>query len=113
MMATSLLVRPTMRPSLPARPQSAETPNHGTAVDVQRFGFSYGPRRVLHELTFTIPRKAVTAIIGPSGCGKSTFLRSINRLNDLIPQTRHDGDITVEGMSVFRAGTEALESGRV
>jgi len=43
----------------------------------------------------------VTAIIGPSGCGKSTFLRSINRLNDLIPGTRHTGDILLEGRSVF------------
>ena len=46
-------------------------------------------------------RKTVTAVIGPSGCGKSTFLRSINRLNDLIPGIRHQGDILVEGTSVF------------
>ena len=48
----------------------------------------------------------MTAIIGPSGCGKSTFLRSINRLNDLIPGTRHDGDILVEGVSVFSPSTD-------
>jgi len=50
----------------------------------------------------------VTAIIGPSGCGKATFLRSINRLNDLIPGVRHQGDILVEGMSVFSAGTDLV-----
>ena len=50
----------------------------------------------------------MTAIIGPSGCGKSTFLRSINRLNDLIPGIRHQGDILVEGMSVFSAGTDLV-----
>ena len=48
-------------------------------------------RQALNDITFTIPRHAVTAIIGPSGCGKSTFLRSINRLNELIPGTRHTG----------------------
>ncbi|HXS25188.1 MAG TPA: phosphate ABC transporter ATP-binding protein PstB, partial [Gemmatimonadales bacterium] len=55
-----------------------------------------------------IPRKAVTAIIGPSGCGKSTFLRSINRLNDLIPGVNHQGDIRVEGLSVFAPSTDLV-----
>ena len=64
-------------------------------------GFWYGSRQILRNLTFALERKAVTAIIGPSGCGKSTFLRSINRLNDLIPGTRHSGDILLEGRSVF------------
>jgi phosphate transport system ATP-binding protein len=77
-------------------------------VDVRGFGFSYGNRRVLEDLSFGIERKAVTAIIGPSGCGKSTFLRSINRLNDLIPGVRHDGDILVEGVSVFSPGTDLV-----
>ena len=48
-----------------------------------------------------IPSRAVTALIGPSGCGKSTFLRSINRLNDLIPGVRHDGDLCLDGKSVY------------
>jgi phosphate transport system ATP-binding protein len=77
-------------------------------VDVRGFSFSYGPRQVLRELTFSIERKAVTAIIGPSGCGKSTFLRSINRLNDLIAGIRHGGDILVEGRSVFAPGTDLV-----
>ncbi|HTK40370.1 MAG TPA: phosphate ABC transporter ATP-binding protein PstB, partial [Gemmatimonadales bacterium] len=68
----------------------------------------YGKRQVLTGLDFTIPRKAVTAIIGPSGCGKSTFLRSINRLNDLIPGVTHQGDIRVEGLSVFAPSTDLV-----
>src|SRR3954452_15161803 len=84
------------RPSAP-RPAAGETP----AVFVRGFSFFYGPRQALRNLNFSIPRKAVTAIIGPSGCGKSTFLRSINRLNDLIPGIKHQGDILVEGLSVF------------
>ena len=71
------------------------------AIDVRDFSFWYGKRRALNDVTFTIPRRGVTAIIGPSGCGKSTFLRSINRLNDLIPEARYDGDINVLGQSIF------------
>jgi phosphate transport system ATP-binding protein len=80
---------------------TAEGRNVPTAIEVRDFSFFYGARQALRTLNFTIPRKAVTAIIGPSGCGKSTFLRSINRLNDLIPGVRHQGDILVEGTSVF------------
>jgi phosphate transport system ATP-binding protein len=78
------------------------------AVDVRGFNFYYGTRQVLRDLEFSIERKAVTAIIGPSGCGKSTFLRSINRLNDLITGTRHAGDILVEGRSVYGHGTDLV-----
>jgi phosphate transport system ATP-binding protein len=77
-------------------------------VDVRGFRFAYGERQVLEDLEFSIERKAVTAIIGPSGCGKSTFLRSINRLNDLIPGTRRQGDILVEGRSVYANGTDLV-----
>ncbi|HZA97369.1 MAG TPA: phosphate ABC transporter ATP-binding protein PstB [Gemmatimonadales bacterium] len=78
------------------------------AITVRDFSFFYGPRQALKDLNFGIERKAVTAIIGPSGCGKSTFLRSINRLNDLIPGIRHQGDILVQGRSVFGAGTDLV-----
>ena len=54
----------------------------GGAIDVRDFSFWYGSRRALNDVTFTIPRQGVTAIIGPSGCGKSTFLdRKSTRLN--------------------------------
>jgi phosphate transport system ATP-binding protein len=97
--------RPTLAPRPPiAPPGSRESP----AIDVQGFSFSYGTRQVLRNLTFAIDRKSVTAIIGPSGCGKSTFLRSINRLNDLIPGIRHEGHILVEGTSVFAPGTDLV-----
>ncbi|MEO5799742.1 MAG: phosphate ABC transporter ATP-binding protein PstB [Gemmatimonadales bacterium] len=70
-------------------------------VDVRSFSFWYGAHQVLHDLTFTIPKQAVTAVIGPSGCGKSTFLRSINRMNDLIADVHVTGDMLVEGRSVY------------
>jgi phosphate transport system ATP-binding protein len=100
---------PTPRATLAPRPPGPKTELRGShAVNVQGFSFAYGPRQVLRNLTFAIQRKSVTAIIGPSGCGKSTFLRSINRLNDLIPGVRHEGDILVEGISVFSPGTDLV-----
>ena len=78
-------------------------------VDVRNYAFWYGSRQALADLTLTIPRRAVTALIGPSGCGKSTFLRSLNRMNDIIADTRHTGDILLEGVSVFSPGTDVVE----
>ena len=99
----------TPRATLAPRPPAPKTGERGSpAVDVRNFSFAYGTRQVLRNLTFSIERKAVTAIIGPSGCGKSTFLRSINRLNDLIPGVRHEGDILVEGTSVFSPSTDLV-----
>ncbi|OLB45490.1 MAG: phosphate ABC transporter ATP-binding protein [Gemmatimonadetes bacterium 13_2_20CM_2_69_23] len=77
-------------------------------LDVRRYSFWYGNTQALFDLNFTVPRQAVTALIGPSGCGKSTFLRSINRLNELIPHSRHAGDILLEGVSVFSRGTDPV-----
>jgi phosphate transport system ATP-binding protein len=97
--------RPTLAPRPPAFAKSGrETPS----VDVRGFDFFYGQRQVLRDLTFSIERKAVTAIIGPSGCGKSTFLRSINRLNDLIPGIKHRGDILVEGSPVYGGSVDLV-----
>jgi phosphate transport system ATP-binding protein len=78
------------------------------AVRATDFSFSYGTRRILRGITLAMPRRAVTAIIGPSGCGKSTFLRSINRLNDLIPESRYEGDLAVENQSVLAPRTDLV-----
>ncbi|HUG26659.1 MAG TPA: ATP-binding cassette domain-containing protein, partial [Gemmatimonadales bacterium] len=94
-------------PKPPDGPAPAPGTN-GVAVQVREFTFAYGKHEVLQPLTFDIPRKSVTAIIGPSGCGKSTFLRSINRLNDLIAIARYGGDIQVEGQSVFTPGVDLV-----
>jgi phosphate transport system ATP-binding protein len=92
----------------PRQPPTTGAERGAPAVDVRGFSFWYGERQVLRDLAFGIERKAVTAIIGPSGCGKSTFLRSINRLNDLIAAIRHGGDILVEGRSVYAPGTDLV-----
>ena len=100
---------PAPKVTLAPRPPAVPIGTRGSpAVDVRGFSFFYGPRQALRNLTFSIERRSVTAIIGPSGCGKSTFLRSINRLNDLIPGIHHQGDILVEGTSVFGPGTDLV-----
>jgi phosphate transport system ATP-binding protein len=95
----------TLAPRQPAAPLGSRG---SPAVDVRNFSFFYGSRQALKDLTLGIERRSVTAIIGPSGCGKSTFLRSINRLNDLIPGVRTRGEILVEGTSVYHRGTDMV-----
>ncbi|HEV8149176.1 MAG TPA: ATP-binding cassette domain-containing protein, partial [Gemmatimonadales bacterium] len=80
----------------------------GGTIEVRDFSFYYGPRNALKDISFTIPARSVTAIIGPSGCGKSTFLRSINRLNDLIPDAHYAGEIKVHGQSIFESGMDLV-----
>jgi phosphate transport system ATP-binding protein len=70
-------------------------------IQVKDYNFFYGPSQVLFGLNLAIPKRKVTAFIGPSGCGKSTLLRNINRMNDLIDGIRHEGDILIDGHSVY------------
>ena len=70
-------------------------------IEAREFSFWYGKKQALKSISLAIPPRAVTALIGPSGCGKSTFLRSVNRLNDLIPNIRHEGDLCLDGRSVY------------
>jgi len=77
-------------------------------LESRAYSFWYGPNQALHDVSIAIPRNAITALIGPSGCGKTTFLRSINRLHDLTPGARHEGDILLEGVSIFTPGTDVV-----
>jgi phosphate transport system ATP-binding protein len=77
-------------------------------IDAERFSFWYGATQALHEITLSIQPRGVTALIGPSGCGKSTFLRSINRLNELIPGTRQTGGIRLDGEDIYRPGLDVV-----
>jgi len=61
----------------------------------------YGEKQALDGITLDIPQNKVTSLIGPSGCGKSTFLRSINRMNDLVSICRVEGDITLDGQNIY------------
>jgi phosphate transport system ATP-binding protein len=70
-------------------------------IEARDFSFWYGKKQALKKISMAVPPASVTALIGPSGCGKSTFLRSINRLNDLIPGIRHQGDLSLDGNSIY------------
>lgn len=71
-------------------------------IQIQDFNFYYGgTTQVLFDLNMDIPERQVTAFIGPSGCGKSTLLRNLNRMNDLIDGIRHEGDIFIDGHSIY------------
>ena len=66
--------------------------------------FYYGEKRALEDISVKIRPNVVTAFIGPSGCGKSTFLRTLNRMNDIIPGTRVEGTVTIDGDDIYRTG---------
>ena len=86
---------------------SAHAAHHPGAIAARNFSFWYGPKQALHDITLSIAPRAITALIGPSGCGKSTFLRSINRMNDLILGARHAGELTLDGEPVFGRAVDA------
>ena len=77
-------------------------------LEAAAFSFWYGKKQALKEISLKIPARSITALIGPSGCGKSTFLRSINRLNELIPGVRHEGDIYLDGGSIYRRDLDVV-----
>ncbi|HYW13392.1 MAG TPA: phosphate ABC transporter ATP-binding protein PstB [Longimicrobium sp.] len=101
-------IKPDAAP-MPQQTQTATVAPPELAIQADDFSFWYGSTRALNDITLQIPQKRVTAFIGPSGCGKSTFLRSINRMNDLIPGIRHDGDIRLIGESVYRPGQDVVQ----
>src|SRR5689334_16537699 len=70
-------------------------------IDVSHVNFFYGNNQALFDVSMRIRPRFVTALIGPSGCGKSTFLRSLNRMNDLIPGARLEGKIEMDGANIY------------
>ena len=71
--------------------------------------FFYGETRALDGITAELVRHSVTALIGPSGCGKSSFLRVLNRMNDLIPDTRLEGRIEIDGEDIYAEATDVID----
>jgi phosphate transport system ATP-binding protein len=84
-------------------------PDPPPALITRDYSLFYGNHQALRSVSIDMPALSVTAIIGPSGCGKSTLLRSFNRMNDLIPGVRVEGEAKVAGMDVFASGTDVVE----
>ena len=80
----------------------------GLKIDVSGMDFFYGNHKALHDVNMKIRENFVTALIGPSGCGKSTFLRSLNRMNDLIPGARFEGKVQLDGEDVYASGMDVI-----
>src|SRR2546421_6637446 len=71
------------------------------AFEVERLSIWYDEKKAIDDVTITIPSKTITAIIGPSGCGKSTFLRSLNRMHELVPRSRIEGKVLFAGEDIY------------
>jgi len=91
---------PLMHPEL-----SRETP----ILEIDDFSLWYDQARALYDVTVPVPLGKVVALIGPSGCGKSTLIRSVNRLNDLVDNVRHEGDMRLAGDSIYGREVDVIE----
>jgi phosphate transport system ATP-binding protein len=94
--------------SVEVRSPEATSGDHPVVVDVEGLNFYYGPKKALEDISIKIHKHLVTAFIGPSGCGKSTFLRTLNRMNDIIPGTRVEGRVSIEGEDVYRGSMDVV-----
>jgi phosphate transport system ATP-binding protein len=90
---------PTAVPGAPTRPK----------IQVEALNFYYGAKRALENISASIAANQVTAFIGPSGCGKSTFLRTLNRMNDIIPESRAEGAVRIDGVDVYGADVDVVD----
>lgn len=80
-----------------------------TKIAVKQLSFFYGETQALREISLNIPEREVFALIGPSGCGKSTFLRTLNRLNDLIHKTKVTGTIEIAGQDIYDSSVDVVQ----
>ena len=79
-----------------------------SVITVKDLNLWYGQTQALKHINLDIPEKSITALIGPSGCGKSTFLKTLNRMNDLVPGVRITGDVRYEGKDIFDTNVNEL-----
>src|SRR5215470_17183124 len=97
---------------LPAKRQDAQPTDPQSSkskVAVRELDFFYGKVKALHSISIDIPERIVMAFIGPSGCGKSTFLRTLNRMNDVIPATQVQGKVLIDDRDIYAPGTDVVE----
>jgi phosphate transport system ATP-binding protein len=87
---------------------SSEPASTRLKFETRDMSFFYGAHQALHGITLTVPERSVTALIGPSGCGKSTYLRSLNRMNDIIEGTRVTGQVLLDGIDVYGSEVDVV-----
>jgi phosphate transport system ATP-binding protein len=81
---------------------------HAPKMESRRLSFWYGEKQALWDVSIAMPERCVTALIGPSGCGKSTFLRTLNRMNEVIDGTRHTGQIFLGTQEIYSRGLDVV-----
>jgi phosphate transport system ATP-binding protein len=98
-------------PVVVKKPEPApETQAARGMIEIEHLDFAYGANKVLHNISLSIPARAVTAFIGPSGCGKTTLLRCLNRMNDLIDGAQiTGGSIKIEGVDINAPGLDVVD----
>jgi phosphate transport system ATP-binding protein len=88
---------------------SAPALSASSKLEARSLSIFYGKKEAIRNISLGIPEKRVTALIGPSGCGKSTFLRTFNRMNDLIPGASHRGEVLLDGQSIHARGLDVVD----
>ncbi len=89
-------------------PRKNLNPDAQTKIQIENLNFYYGAKQALYDVALPIREHQVTALIGPSGCGKSTFLRTLNRMNDLIPGTRTEGEAIMDGRNIYDSAIDVI-----
>src|SRR5205814_6075102 len=80
-----------------------------TKISVSNLNFFYSRTQALNDITVDVPERMVMAFIGPSGCGKTTFLRTLNRMNDVIPGTHVEGNVLIDSQNIYAPGADVVE----
>jgi phosphate transport system ATP-binding protein len=78
-------------------------------IEVEHLNLWYGTVQALHDISIRLPAQRISALIGPSGCGKSTFLRTLNRMNDLLDNVRVEGAVTINGKPIFGTDIDVVD----
>ncbi|HKP35685.1 MAG TPA: ATP-binding cassette domain-containing protein, partial [Pyrinomonadaceae bacterium] len=98
----------TMKPKFEIRSRTL-LPAPPAKISVKDLNFYYGKNQALQSISLDLPEKMVTAFIGPSGCGKTTFLRTLNRMNDVISGTRVEGEVLIDGQNIYAPGADVVD----
>jgi phosphate transport system ATP-binding protein len=86
-----------------------ELEKENICLETRNFNLYYGEAQALFDISFKVPSGKITALVGPSGCGKSTLLRCVNRINDLIDIVKINGEMLLEGESIYAPGVDVIE----